>query len=99
MPTPQASVSFLHNSHFGEDVPHNLPVLILCDVRELGDREEKEVRKGPLVRAGGGRHLVPLPACHCAHDRNGTGGEFSDSSRPPGPVTWFPSAHPTAAAP
>jgi len=22
--------------HFGQDVPHNLPVLILCDVRELG---------------------------------------------------------------
>lgn len=41
----QVSLSLLGNSHFGQDVPHNLPILILGDVRELGDREEKETKK------------------------------------------------------
>eukprot|EP00069_Balaena_mysticetus_P006690 bmy_18751T0 len=54
-----------------QDIPHNLSILILSDVRELGDREEREGGKQVPVRAGGALigHLAPAPACRCVRER------------------------------
>ena len=38
----QFCLSASGDSHFGQDVPHDLPILVLSDVRELKDRRKEE---------------------------------------------------------